>query len=92
MLKTVKRRALKYAFDRFYRYRVDEFMSPEQAIVLNYRVDPKPRYRLEQNAHPQLWKWFDERRSACDDFIALIARHRAFLERIPTTTDDPREP
>lgn len=88
----VKRRLLRYAFDRFYRYRVDEFMSPEQVIVLNYRVDPHPRYRLGKAPHPQLWSWFDARRGACDAFLDSIRATRSALERIPASTDDPTEP
>ncbi len=88
----LKRRLLTYVFDRYYRYRVQEFMLPEQAIVLDYRVDPKPRYQLGEAPHPQLGTWFDERRAACGDYLRLVGDHRASLERIPERTNEAREP
>ena len=91
MLTQLKRRALKFGFDRYYAWRLPEFYE-NQVIEVDYPVDPSPRYVPVTQAHPMLWQWFDRRRAHCRETLATIAQYRTRFEAIAGDTTDPRAP
>jgi hypothetical protein len=91
MLTQLKRRALKFGFNRYYAWRLREFYE-HQVIEVDYPVDPSPRYVPVTHAHPMLWLWFDRRRASCRETLATIARYRTRFEAIAGDTTEPRSP
>ena len=91
LLTNLKRRALAHVFDKHYAWRLNEF-SDGQVITIDYPVDPRPRYPIGGEPHPELWAWFDGRRGACSEALRMLARHRIEFERIPDETAEPEWP
>jgi hypothetical protein len=86
-MSTLKQRALHAAFRRYYAWRLPEFTGGFP-IVLDYPVQPSPRYPVGQRPHPRLARWFEARRAECHAALDLFDSYRAQLEAIPMTASD----
>lgn len=74
-LATTKRQMAQRLFDRYFRWRLTELMAPEQALVLEYRVSPTPRYGYgkppRQRLHEILSRNRDEYARRLTEFLSL---------------------
>lgn len=91
MLARLKKRTLKYAFDRYYSWRVAEF-SDVQLIPVDYPVVPKPRYSPARTPHADLWHWFDSQRTACEASLRTMERWLPHFGAIPRVNSDASRP
>jgi predicted O-methyltransferase YrrM len=80
-MSTLKHRLLSAVFRRYYSWRLHEFTSG-YPILLDYPVQPRPRYPIRRRPHPQLWEWFNDQREECDEALGLFEHYRSQLEAI----------
>ena len=62
------------------------------SIVLDYPVDPVPRFGYGKPPHPQLYALFDRRRKQFAETLETFLDHRERLQAIPFDAPDPFEP
>ena len=58
-----KKRIAKFLFDRYFGWRLDELMAPQFPVVLEYPVNPQPRYGYGKPPHPELYKLMNDSRA-----------------------------
>jgi hypothetical protein len=63
----MKQRAIRFAFDRYFRWRIGELMAPTSVAILDYPVSPEPRYGYRKPPHEGLYR--------------ILARNRASYMR-----------
>jgi len=62
-----------------------------QKLILEYKVDMKPRYGYGLKPHPLLYKIINENRSIYENFLAEILSHQNTFANIKTTANEKDE-
>src|SRR5262249_8929981 len=91
MVTTIKRRTLRWLFDRLFAWRVAEFTG-SQLIALDYPVDARPRFSPSTTPHPELGAWFARQRGWCQATLVLVAQALPCLEAIRAEASARGEP
>jgi hypothetical protein len=63
-MSSLKQRAIQFAFDRYFRWRIGELMAPTPVAVLDYPVSPEPRYGYGKPPHDGLYRVLSRNRAS----------------------------
>jgi len=84
---SMKGRLLKRIFDKYIFWRLAEVVAPRYPILLEYPVNPIPRWGYDKPNHPELTKIVEEHRESYRDLLAAFGKNLEWLERIPLDPD-----
>ena len=77
-------RFLKYVFDRYMAWRLDELVAPSHAAILDYPIHLAPRYGYGKPPHPRLNEIIGTGRERYAARLGRIVGHKADFIRIAT--------
>lgn len=85
----MKDRILRAIFDRYFRWRIEDMVHPQYPVILEYRINPQPRYGYGKPAHPILNKIISCQHDQYKEMLKGFLIHGAALSSIAIdTTED----
>jgi hypothetical protein len=76
-------RFLRYFFRRYYRSKLNEFLRPDYAVVLDHPVNILPRYGYGKPAHLQISQILEARRAEYAERLSGFCKLKDALSKIP---------
>jgi hypothetical protein len=74
---------LGYIFQRYYRSRLDRFLAPDYAVVLDHPVRISSRYGYGKPPHPEILRILEEGRGEYAQRLARFCKLKDSLSKIP---------
>lgn len=84
---SLKENTLKYIFQRFMAWRFNEIASPAYPILLEYPINPAPRWGYDKPVHPQLNQIIEANRLGYQALLKQFSTYLDWLRRIPLEAD-----
>src|SRR5437762_6582009 len=79
-------------FKRYMRWRLDELLAPEYPVVLEYPIDPRPRWGEEKAPHAGLADICNRGVEAYRANLSDLAIHKEQMSKIALVAASPGEP
>lgn len=79
MLDALKKKALKYVFDRYMKWRLHELLAPTYAVLLDYPISVQPRYGYGKPPHAQLSAIFDQNLQRYESFLSGLNEYASSI-------------
>jgi len=92
MLTTLKRKLLSSIFDRYIRWRIEDVAYPEYPVMLEYPIDPRPRWGNGRPAHAALHRMLQREDERYQATLRSFERFRPLLINIALDDSPSSEP
>jgi hypothetical protein len=92
MSEGIKKRLLKWVFDRYIHWRIEELVRPGYPVLLEYPINPEPRWGEGRPPHPEIASLLAERDEIYLHNLGELAQFRDLLTHISESASGPVEP
>ncbi len=83
----IKDHIVRSVFQRYMAWRLKDLVAPRYPILLEYPIDPTPRWGYDKPCQPQLKEIVDHHRADYLQALQALDRHGDHLARIPVQPD-----
>ncbi len=84
---SVKNRLLKHIFDKYMVWRLHEIAAPHYPILLEYPINPVPRWGYDKPSHAQLTEIVEKHRGSYQGLLKQFEEYLDWMKKIPIRPD-----
>ncbi|HWI16012.1 MAG TPA: class I SAM-dependent methyltransferase [Burkholderiales bacterium] len=88
MITDIKQGVIHWAFERYMAWRLEELVRPGYPVVLDYPIDPVPRYGYGSPPHPEIARLLDSRHATFREMLDMAGGYVSELLDATTFADD----